>query len=113
MTKALFRFTTAAAMALLATGSAPAAAQEKTDFRVAWSIYVNWMPWGYLDESGIMDKRAEKYGIDGEIVQFKDHVKSINQDTAGAFDGVSPTNMDTLSIPAVGGVDTTALIIGD
>ncbi|WP_299652417.1 putative urea ABC transporter substrate-binding protein [uncultured Jannaschia sp.] len=113
MTKALFRFTTAAAMALLATGAAPAAAQEKTDFRVAWSIYVGWMPWGYLDESGIMDKWSEKYGIDVEIVQFNDYVESINQYTAGAFDGVSATNMDTLSIPAGGGVDTTALIIGD
>ncbi|MEL6196805.1 MAG: putative urea ABC transporter substrate-binding protein, partial [Pseudomonadota bacterium] len=30
-----------------------------------------------------------------------------------AFDGVSATNMDTLSIPSGGGVDTTALIVGD
>ncbi|MEM9426274.1 MAG: putative urea ABC transporter substrate-binding protein [Pseudomonadota bacterium] len=93
--------------------AAPVAAQEKTEFRVAWSIYVGWMPWGYLEESGIMDKWAEKYGIDVEIVQINDYVESINQYTAGAFDGVSATNMDTLSIPAGGGVDTTALIVGD
>ena len=93
--------------------AAPAVAQEKTDFRVAWSIYVGWMPWGYLEESGIMDKWAEKYGIDVEIVQINDYVESINQYTAGAFDGVSATNMDTLSIPSGGGVDTTALIVGD
>ncbi|MDJ1017726.1 MAG: putative urea ABC transporter substrate-binding protein [Paracoccaceae bacterium] len=93
--------------------SAPAAAQEKTEFRVAWSIYVGWMPWGYLEESGIMDKWADKYGIDIEIVQINDYVESINQYTAGAFDGVSATNMDTLSIPSGGGVDTTALIVGD
>ncbi len=93
--------------------SAPAAAQEKTEFRVAWSIYVGWMPWGYLEDSGIMDKWADKYGIDVEIVQINDYVESINQYTAGAFDGVSATNMDTLSIPAGGGVDTTALIVGD
>jgi NitT/TauT family transport system substrate-binding protein len=90
-----------------------ASAQEKTDFKVAWSIYVGWMPWGYLEDSGIMDKWAEKYGIDVEIVQINDYVESINQYTAGAFDGVSATNMDTLSIPSGGGVDTTALIIGD
>jgi NitT/TauT family transport system substrate-binding protein len=71
------------------------------------------MPWGYLEDSGIMDKWAEKYGIDVEIVQINDYVESINQYTAGAFDGVSATNMDTLSIPAGGGVDTTALIVGD
>ena len=91
----------------------PAAAQEKSEFRVAWSIYVGWMPWGYIEDSGIMDRWAEKYGIDVEIVQINDYVESINQYTAGAFDGVSATNMDTLSIPAGGGVDTTALIVGD
>ncbi|MEM9912495.1 MAG: putative urea ABC transporter substrate-binding protein [Pseudomonadota bacterium] len=101
-----------AAVAALALGT-PLSAEEKTEFRVAWSIYVGWMPWGYLEESGIMDKWAEKYGIDVEIVQINDYVESINQYTAGAFDGVSATNMDTLSIPSGGGVDTTALIVGD
>jgi NitT/TauT family transport system substrate-binding protein len=102
-----------AASVIALTAAAPALAQEKTDFRVAWSIYVGWMPWGYLEDSGIMDKWADKYGIDVEIVQINDYVESINQYTAGAFDGVSATNMDTLSIPAGGGVDTTALIVGD
>ncbi|GAA6160371.1 putative urea ABC transporter substrate-binding protein [Ruegeria sp. HU-ET01832] len=101
---------TALALGALA---APLAAQEKTEFKLAWSIYVGWMPWGYLEDSGIMDKWADKYGIDVEIVQFNDYVESINQYTAGAFDGVSATNMDTLSIPSGGGVDTTALIVGD
>ncbi|MGB3406029.1 MAG: putative urea ABC transporter substrate-binding protein [Jannaschia sp.] len=105
--------TAALASTVLATGIAPSLAQEKTDFRVAWSIYVGWMPWGYLEDSGIMDKWADKYGIDVEIVQINDYVESINQYTAGAFDGVSATNMDTLSIPSGGGVDTTALIVGD
>ncbi|MFK7869333.1 MAG: putative urea ABC transporter substrate-binding protein [Roseobacter sp.] len=103
----------AAASVMAIAAATPALAQEKTDFRVAWSIYVGWMPWGYLEESGIMDKWADKYGIDVEIVQINDYVESINQYTAGAFDGVSATNMDTLSIPSGGGVDTTALIVGD
>lgn len=90
-----------------------ATAQQKTEFRVAWSIYVGWMPWGYIEDSGIMDKWAERYGIDVEIVQINDYIESINQYTAGAFDGVSATNMDALSIPAGSGVDTTALIVGD
>lgn len=105
------KFLTTAAIALsLAAG---ASAQEKTEFKVAWSIYVGWMPWGYLEDSGIMDKWAAKYGIDVEIVQINDYIESINQYTAGQFDGVSATNMDTLSIPSGGGVDTTALIVGD
>ena len=107
------RHLAAAATAVSVVFAAPVFAQEKTEFRVAWSIYVGWMPWGYLEDSGIMDKWAEKYGIDIEIVQINDYVESINQYTAGAFDGVSATNMDTLSIPAGGGVDTTALIVGD
>lgn len=105
------KLTALTAIALcLGTG---AIAQEKTEFKVAWSIYVGWMPWGYLEESGIMDKWADKYGIDVEIVQINDYIESINQYTAGQFDGVSATNMDTLSIPSGGGVDTTALIVGD
>ncbi len=104
---------TIAATAILAAAATPLAAQEKDSFRLAWSIYVGWMPWGYIEDSGIMDKWAEKYGIEVEIVQINDYIESINQYTAGAFDGVSATNMDTLSIPAGGGVDTTALIVGD
>ena len=91
----------------------PASAQERTQFRIAWSIYVGWMPWGYAADAGIVDKWAEKYGIEIEVVQINDYIESINQYTAGAFDGCVMTNMDALTIPAVGGVDSTALIIGD
>jgi NitT/TauT family transport system substrate-binding protein len=104
---------TALSAGLLSAMAAPTVAQEKTEFKLAWSIYVGWMPWGYLEDSGIMDKWAEKYGITVDIVQINDYVESINQYTAGAFDGVSATNMDTLSIPSGSGVDTTALIVGD
>lgn len=91
----------------------PAKAEEKKDFKVAWSIYVGWMPWGYADETGIVKKWADKYGITIEVKQFNDYVESINQFTAGAFDAVTITNMDALSIPSAGGVDTTAVIVGD
>ncbi len=91
----------------------PAQAAKKSEFKVCWSIYVGWMPWGYLQDSGIMKKWADKYGIKVDIVQINDYVESINQYTAGAYDGCSMTNMDGLSIPAGGGIDTTALIVGD
>ncbi|WP_082073083.1 putative urea ABC transporter substrate-binding protein [Hyphomicrobium sp. 99] len=91
----------------------PAHAAEKKDFKVAWSIYVGWMPWGYAADSGIVKKWADKYGINIEVKQFNDYVESINQYTAGSFDAVTVTNMDALSIPAAGGVDTTAVIVGD
>lgn len=109
----MIKKTIATAAILAASLGAPLAAQEKDSFRVAWTIYVGWMPWGYLEDSGIMDKWADKYGIDIEIVQFNDYIESINQYTAGAFDAVGATNMDALSIPAGGGIDTTSLIVGD
>lgn len=102
----------AALVSVSAIASAPEAA-TKTSFRIAWSIYVGWMPWAYAAETGIMKKWAEKYGIDVELVEVGSYIESINQYTAGAFDGCAMTNMDALTIPAVGGVDSTALIIGD
>ncbi|MGF1644901.1 MAG: putative urea ABC transporter substrate-binding protein [Thiotrichales bacterium] len=90
-----------------------ALAKEKDKFRVAWTIYVGWMPWDYGAQSGIVKKWADKYGIEIEVVQVNDYVESINQYTAGAFDGCVMTNMDALTIPAAGGVDSTALIVGD
>jgi NitT/TauT family transport system substrate-binding protein len=90
-----------------------AAAAEKKSFKVAWSIYVGWMPWDYAAQSGILKKWADKYGIAIELTQINEYVESINQYTAGAFDGCVMTNMDMLTIPAAGGVDSTALIVGD
>ncbi|MGD9842230.1 MAG: putative urea ABC transporter substrate-binding protein [Steroidobacteraceae bacterium] len=88
-------------------------AAEKTSFKVAWSIYVGWMPWDYASQSGILKKWADKYGIKIELTQINDYVESINQYTAGGFDACVMTNMDMLTIPAAGGVDSTALIMGD
>ncbi len=100
-------------LAALAITAQPALAAKKDSFRIAWSIYVGWMPWAYAAEKGIVDRWADKYGISIEVVQINDYIESINQYTAGAFDGCVMTNMDALSIPAGGGLDSTALIIGD
>jgi len=112
MLKTLLRSAIAAVL-LGGLSMGTAAAADKPTFRIAWSIYAGWMPWGYMERSGIMDKWAERYDINVEIVQVNDYVESINQYTAGQFDGVTATSMDSLSIPAAGGVDSTALIVGD
>ena len=101
-----------ALVAFILAGPAAEAVPKKS-FDVAWTIYVGWMPWPYAAESGIVKKWADKYGITINVVQINDYVESINQFTAGKFDGVTLTNMDALTIPAAGGVDTTALIVGD
>jgi NitT/TauT family transport system substrate-binding protein len=102
-----------AVMGLAFTFTQAAAAAEKTSFKVAWSIYVGWMPWDYANQSGILKKWADKYGIRIELTQINDYVESINQYTAGSYDACVMTNMDMLTIPAAGGVDSTALIVGD
>ncbi len=109
----LTRLLQVAVFGLLLTLNQAATAAEKTSFKVAWSIYVGWMPWDYAESSGILKKWADKYGIKIELTQVNDYVESINQYTAGQFDACVMTNMDMLTIPAAGGVDSTALIIGD
>ncbi|WP_108126565.1 putative urea ABC transporter substrate-binding protein [Saccharospirillum mangrovi] len=98
---------------LLCTSLAATAANAKDSFSICWSIYVGWMPWAYGADAGIVDKWADKYGIDIDVVQINDYVESINQFTAGEFDGCTMTNMDALTIPAASGVDSTGLILGD
>ena len=99
-----------AALVLSVSG---AAAEPKKSFKVGWSIYVGWMPWGYAADTGIVKKWADKYGISIEVKQFNDYADLINQYTAGAFDAATITSMDTLSTPSAAGVDSTAMIVGD
>lgn len=90
-----------------------ALAADKPRFTLAWSIYVGWMPWEYADSNGIVDRWADRYGIEIDIVQMNDYIESVNQYTTGQFDAVTATNMDILTIAAASGVDSTALIVGD
>lgn len=99
------------AVSLTVTGSLPAVASKRFD--VCWSHYTGWEPWAYADERGILKKWADKYGIDIRLSLVNDYVESINLYTAGRFQACTMTNMDALTIPAVGGVDSTALIVGD
>ena len=109
----LVRFLGIAAVSLAAFASTPSFAAGRTDFKVCWTIYAGWMPWGQAKTQGIVSKWAKKYGINVDVVQLNDYVESINQYTAGKFDGCAMTNMDALTIPASGGVDSTALIVSD
>jgi NitT/TauT family transport system substrate-binding protein len=101
------------AAAMFAVFLPTAASPAPRTFKLAWSIYTGYMPWLYAERSGILKRWADKYGIRIELVQVNDYVESINQYTAGQYDAVTDTNMDSLTIPAAGGVDTTAIILGD
>lgn len=106
------RFLAAATLCLAATWGLPASAAPKTSFNVCWTIYAGWMPWDYIQAKGIMAKWAKKHGVTIQVTQLNDYVESLNQYTAGKFDGCTMTNMDALTVPAAGGVDSTALIAG-
>ncbi len=94
----------------LTTVSATAAEKE---YQVCWSHYTGWEPWAYADHSGILGKWAKKFGIKIKLVRINDYVESINLYTAKKYSACTMTNMDALTIPAAGGIDSTALIVGD
>ncbi|MDB5702818.1 MAG: lipid kinase [Sphingomonadales bacterium] len=102
-----------ASLMIASCGKSTVPPPARTEFNVGWSIYAGWMPWPYAQQAGIVKKWADKYGIKINIVQVNDYVESVNQYTAGKLDGVTVTNMDALTIPAAGGKDTSALIVGD
>ena len=71
-------------LALLSAGLAaalafPAHAEKKEQFDVCWTIYAGWMPWEYGATQGIVDKWAQKYGIEIKVTQLNDYVESVNQ----------------------------------
>jgi len=87
--------------------------KTKKEYRIAWSHYTGWEPWEYAEHAGILKKWGDKYNITIKLERINDYIESINLFTAGKFQGCAMTNMDALTIPAVGGVDSTALIVGD
>ena len=103
----------AATLALASCSGGEKVAEKRTEFSIGWSIYAGWMPWPYAQQAGIVKKWADKYHIKINVVQVNDYVESVNQYTAGKFDGVTVANMDALTIPAAGGKDTSAIIVGD
>jgi NitT/TauT family transport system substrate-binding protein len=103
----------AASLLMTSCGKPAGPPPARTEFNVGWSIYAGWMPWPYAQQAGIVKKWADKYGLKINIVQVNDYVESVNQYTAGKLDGVTVTNMDALTIPAAGGKDTSAVIVGD
>ena len=99
--------------AILATFGFTMSASAAEQCHIAWSHYTGWEPAGYIQDTGIAKKWGDKYGVDFKFVYIGDYIESVNQYAAGQFQGVTVTNMDGLTIPATGGIDTTVLIVGD
>ena len=87
-------------------------AWAKKKFTVAWSIYVGWQPWDYANQSGILKKWADQYGIEIELVRM-DYIPSVEGYVAKKVDACVMTNMEALDMPAASGITTTVVILGD
>ena len=68
--------------ALILAGASLGAQAES--YKVAWSHYVGWEPWGYAEEFGIIDRWAEKYGIEIEGY-YKDMTQLIDYKEGAEF----------------------------
>jgi NitT/TauT family transport system substrate-binding protein len=82
------------------------------DYTFVVSIYAGWMPWYFLNDSGILDRWEEKEGITINV-EYMDYGASVDSFTAGTADAVAITNMDTVIAPVNSGIRSTALIVGD
>ena len=102
----------ALAMALAFCTMPAHAADAKKSYKLAVSIYTGWMPWYYANETGIVKKWADKYGIKIDV-KYMDYVPSIEAYVAGQADALVATNMETLDMPAAAGVDSSVVVMGD
>ena len=87
MQKSLVRSTVL--LTLLTAGIAwagMAMAETKKEFKIAWSIYVGYMPWDYMQESGILAKAAARHGVKITTEQVGDYIESLTQYTSGKYD---------------------------
>lgn len=100
------------AVMALSVGGAFAADTHAKPYKLAVSIYTGWMPWYYANETGILKKWADKYGVKIET-KYMDYVPSIEAFVAGQADALVATNMETLDMPCASGVDTSVIIMGD
>ena len=66
--------------ALLLTLTVSSFTHAADSFKVCWSIYVGWMPWGYGAEQKIVDKWAKKYGIEIPFPQRDVHLNIVNEE---------------------------------
>ncbi len=94
------------------TGTSAALPTSKEKYTFAVSIYAGWMPWYYAKEQGIMQKWADRYGIEVDITPM-DYVPSVEAFVSNQAHACVMTNMEALNMPAVSGIDSTAIIVGD
>jgi NitT/TauT family transport system substrate-binding protein len=102
----------AAGLSSLMLASCARTEAPKPTFTLAWSVYVGYDPYPYMQRSGILKKWANKYNVDIQLRRL-DYAASIDAFVAKTVDACAMTNMEALDMPAAAGVDTTVLFIDD
>lgn len=83
-------------------------------YGLAWTPEAGGEPWGYVEHAGIMAGWLDRFGPgEVKIVQAPEYFESIKMYVRGEVDACTMRLMDALTIPALRGVDSTVLIIGD
>ncbi len=100
-----------ALLGAMGTGSAFAQAREKCT--IANSRYTGWEMIWLARDLGILKKHGDRNNVDLTVTDPMDYGESISQFAAKAFCALAVTNMDALTGPAAGGVDTTFVVVGD
>lgn len=77
------------------------------------SHYTGWDIWTMIEERGHLAKRGEANGVRVKVVMATDYGVAIEQYAGGNAAGVTITNMDLLTAPAVGGVSSEVVTVGD
>jgi NitT/TauT family transport system substrate-binding protein len=90
----------------------PGPASARPKLKLAISIYAGWMPHYFAKDTGVFKKWGDRYDLDIDVVEM-DYIPSVEAYVAQQVDAVVVTNMEALDMPAKGGIDTTAVIMGD
>src|SRR5215472_6646343 len=75
----------------------------KPVFTLAWSVYVGYDPYPYMQKTGILKKWADKYNVDIQLRRL-DYASSIDAFVAKSVDACAMTNMEALDMPAAAGI---------
>lgn len=81
--------------------------------KVANSHYTGWEFWWLAEHFGILEKHAKKHGTKIELSPPLDYIQSVNLYTAGEFNACAIANIEALTIPAFGGIESSVEIVGD
>lgn len=89
----------------------PAAAQSDLNrtLVVGWPLRTAALPFGFMEEHGVLDRWAARYGLTVELRFFEHYDALLSAYAAGALDAAALTNVDALVIAVNDDVDTTVI----